>query len=138
MRTKARSGCPISLSLEVLGDRWSLLLLRDIMFAGKRSFNQFLSSDEAIATNILKDRLAGLVRAGLLTRSRDPSHSQRMIYHLTEKSITLVPTIVHLGSWGRQWLPSSPEDAAINAALTDAGPVAWDALMDQLRAEHLP
>jgi DNA-binding HxlR family transcriptional regulator len=133
-----RSGCPISLSLEILGDRWSLLVLRDIMFAGKRTFNQFVASDEAIATNILQDRLTSLVSAGLLTRAPDPTHSQRVIYSLTEQSITLVPTLVHIGSWGRQWLQPSPLEAAANAELVAGGPVAWDALMDDLRAEHLP
>lgn len=133
----ARSGCPINLSLEVVGDRWTLLILRDVMFAGKRTYNQLLSSDESIATNILQDRLARLVDTGLLTRSTDPTHRQRVIYRLTEKSITLLPTLVHIGAWGREWLRPSPAEAAKNEDLMSAGPAGWDALMDELRQEHL-
>src|SRR5271156_2949194 len=91
MRDAHRSGCPINLTLEVLGDRWSLLILRDMIFGGARRFRELLRSQERIASNILADRLRTLVEAGLLTRSGDPSHKQKAIYSLTEKAIALVP-----------------------------------------------
>ncbi len=108
MRETGRSGCPINLAVEVLGDRWSLLILRDMIFAGKRSYNQLLDGDERIATNILRDRLNFLVKSGLLTKSPDPDQPRRKIYGLTARSIALVPLLVHLGFWGQQWLPASP------------------------------
>src|SRR5262245_11014584 len=83
-----RSGCPINLTLEVLGDRWSLIVIRDMMFGNRRHFRELQSqSMEGIASNILADRLKRLVEAGLLTRADDPSHKQKAIYSLTEKAI---------------------------------------------------
>ena len=105
-----RSGCPINLALEVLGDRWSLIVIRDIMFGNRRHFRELLTrSEEGIASNILAARLKRLVEAGLLSRSDDPAHRQRGIYSLTEKAIQLVPVLVQLGAWGRRHLPTSPE-----------------------------
>ena len=137
MRDLKRSNCPISLSLEVIGDRWSLLILRDMIFAGKRSYNEFLASDERIATNILRDRLNALVAAKLLVRAPDPEHKQRKTYRLTERAISLTPTIIHLGHWGQLWLPTSKPLAAQARALHQGGPEGWQALMERLRREHL-
>src|SRR4051812_34290926 len=92
--TEPRSYCPINLSLEIFGDTWSLLVLRDMMFSGKRHFRELLQSDERISSNILADRLARLVDHGLLTKADDPTHKQKAIYSLTEKAITLLPVIV--------------------------------------------
>ena len=138
MRDGQRSGCPINLTLEVLGDRWSLLVLRDIIFGGARRFRELLrGSQERIASNILADRLRTLVDAGLLTRSGDPSHKQKAIYSLTEKAITLVPVLAHLGAWGNRWLPVT-EELSIRARLMEAGgPSLWERFMDELRQEHL-
>ena len=87
-----RSGCPINLSLEVFGDRWSLIVLRDVIFGGRRHFRELLTrSEEGIASNILADRLRRLAAAGMLTSAPDPAHRQRTILSLTEKSIALVP-----------------------------------------------
>jgi DNA-binding HxlR family transcriptional regulator len=134
---EARSGCPINLSLEVFGDRWSLLILRDIIFGGKRHFRELQRSDEEIASNILADRLKKLVESGLLTKRDDPAHKQKGIYSLTEMSIALVPVLAHLGAWGRRWLPVS-EDMAIRAQLLEeGGPRMWGQFMDELRQEHL-
>jgi DNA-binding HxlR family transcriptional regulator len=137
MREGHRSGCPINLTLEILGDRWSLLILRDIMFGGARRFRELLRSQERIASNILADRLRTLVEAGLLTRSGDPSHKQKAIYSLTEKAIALVPVIAQIGAWGSRWLPAS-EALSIRARLIEAGgPPLWQRFMAELRQEHL-
>src|ERR1051326_4479630 len=95
-----RSGCPINLTLEVLGDRWSLIVIRDVMFGNRRHFRELLTrSEERIASNILADRLKRLVDSGLLTRRDDPTHRQKAIYSLTEPAIRLVPLLAQMGAW---------------------------------------
>jgi len=139
--SEPRSYCPINLSLEVFGDSWSLLVLRDMMFAGKRHFRELLQSDERISSNILADRLARLVEQGLLTRSEDPTHKQKAIYSLTEKSITLLPVVVQIGAWGSRWVPDAkklePGARKVVRQIQEGGPRMWEKLMDELRAEHL-
>jgi len=138
MEETHRSGCPINLTLEVLGDRWSLIVIRDVMFGNRRHFRELLqSSEEGIASNILADRLKKLVEKGLLMRSDDPSHKQKAIYSLTEMSIELVPLFAEMGAWGRRHLAVS-EDLAIRAELLEKGgrPL-WRDFMDELRFLHL-
>jgi DNA-binding HxlR family transcriptional regulator len=138
MAEAERSGCPINLTLEVLGDRWSLLVIRDMMFGNRRHFRELLTrSDERIASNILADRLKRLTDAGLITRADDPSHRQKAIYSLTERAIQLVPLLAVMGAWGAQHLAVTPE-LAVRAQLLEAGgPAVWDEVMDDLRAAHL-
>lgn len=131
-----RSDCPINLSLEVFGDRWSLLILRDLMFAGKRHFREFLRSEEGISSNILADRLGKLLDEGLVVRTGDPTHKQKAIYSLTEKAIDLVPVFVHLGAWGGRHLPASEELSAAARGLEEGGPEMWESLIAELREEH--
>jgi DNA-binding HxlR family transcriptional regulator len=136
-----RSYCPINLSLEIYGDTWTLLVLRDMMFSGKRHFRELLQSDEGISSNILADRLARLVEHGLLTKSDDPTHKQKAIYSLTEKAIALLPIVVQIGAWGSRWVPDARKlDGAARRYLREiqeGGPRLWDRRMDELRAEHL-
>ncbi|KQZ14810.1 MarR family transcriptional regulator [Mesorhizobium sp. Root554] len=138
MAMDLRSGCPINLSLEVFGDRWSLIILRDMIFGGKRHFRELLTTSiEGIASNILADRLKRLMEFGMLTKADDPTHKQKAIYSLTEKSIALVPIMAQLGAWGRAWLPVSEELSIRAELLEDGGPAMWEAFMADLRAEHL-
>ena len=133
-----RSGCPINLTVELLGDRWSLVVLRDVMFGGRRTYGALLSkSDEGISSNLLADRLKKLVAAGMLTKEDDPTHKQKAIYALTEKSISLVPIFAHLGAWGRRWLPATPKYTIRAQLLEEGGPEMWSRFMDDLRGEHL-
>jgi DNA-binding HxlR family transcriptional regulator len=133
-----RSGCPINLSIEVIGDRWSLLVIRDMMFGNRHHFGELLAgSEEGIASNILADRLRRLTEQGLISRAPDPSHKQKVIYSLTEPAIELVPVIAHLGAWGRRHLPTTPELAIRAQLLEEGGPVLWDEFMDELREQHL-
>jgi DNA-binding HxlR family transcriptional regulator len=133
-----RSGCPINLTLEILGDRWSLIVIRDIMFGNRRNFRELLqNSPEGIASNILADRLRRLLDKGLLTREDDPTHKQKAIYSLTEMAIDLVPLFAHMGAWGRKHLPVSEELSIRAEHLEDGGPALWDDFMDELRAKHL-
>jgi len=96
---KRRSGCPLNASVEMLGDRWSLLILRDMMLRGFRSYKQFLESYEGIATNILADRLRKLQAYGIITTERDPSDGRRLFYLLTEKGIDLAPVLTEMVLW---------------------------------------
>src|SRR6202044_1851503 len=101
VKSTQRSGCPINLTLEMLGDRWSLIVIRDVMFGNRRHYRDLLThSEEGIASNILADRLKRLVAAGLLSRREDPSHKQKAIYSLTEPAIQLVPLLAEMGTWG--------------------------------------
>jgi DNA-binding HxlR family transcriptional regulator len=133
-----RSGCPINLTLEVVGDRWSLLIIRDIIFGDRRHFRELLTrSEEKIASNILADRLKRLTEQGILTRAEDPSHKQKGIYSLTEPGVQLLPILAQMGGWGRRHLPVT-EELGIRAELLDeGGPAMWDAFMDELREVHL-
>lgn len=138
MLTEQRSGCPINLSLEVFGDKWSLIVIRDMMFGNRRHFNVLLNgSEEGIASNVLADRLQRLVDLGMITRAADPSHKQKVIYSLAEPAIQLVPVLAHLGAWGRRHLPVSRELSVRAELLERGGPDFWDRFMDELREQHL-
>lgn len=138
MAQTGRSGCPINLTLERLGDPWSLIVVRDLMFGNRRSYGALLThSEEGIASNILADRLKRLVAAGLVTRRDDPTHRQKGIYSLTEASIQLVPLLAHMGAWGRRHTAVSEELSVRAALLESGGPALWDAFMEELRHLHL-
>src|SRR3954467_6792557 len=96
-----RSGCPINLTLEVLGDRWSLIVVRDVMFSNRRRYRELLTrSEEGVASNVLADRLKRPVAPGLLSKAGDPRHKQSAIYSLMEPAIQLVPLLATMGAWG--------------------------------------
>ena len=137
MKDDIRSGCPINLSLEVFGDKWSLLIIRDMIFGGKRHFRELLRSQEGISSNILADRLKMLVEQGMLTKADDPTHKQKAIYSLTEMTIALVPIMAQLGAWGRRYLPVSEELSIRAEQMENGGPELWDRFMDELRHDHL-
>jgi DNA-binding HxlR family transcriptional regulator len=96
---KRRSGCPLNASVEILGDRWSLLIIRDMMLRGFRSYKEFLESYEGIATNILADRLRKLMAHGIITTKADPSDGRKLIYLLTPKGIDLAPVLTEMVLW---------------------------------------
>ncbi len=132
-----RSECPINAAVEVLGDRWTLLVLRDIVFGDLRYFRELQSgSVEGIASNILADRLKRLVRSGLLTRE-DTRPGQRARYSLTEPAIQLVPVFAQLGSWGLRHRPTSSALRVRAELLEQGGPALWQEFMDELRHVHL-
>ena len=94
-----RSGCPLNASVEMLGDRWSLLIVRDMMLLGYRSFKQFLNSRERIASNILADRLRRLEKFGIISSAPDPSDGRKLIYSLTPKGLGLAPVLTEMVLW---------------------------------------
>lgn len=133
-----RSGCPINLTLEVLGDKWSLIVVRDMMFGNRRHFRELLTlNQEGIASNILSDRLKRLTAQGVISKRDDPSHKQKAIYSLTEKGIELLPVFAMIGAWGSRWLPVTMSLSIRARLLDEGGPQMWDDFMAELRAEHL-
>src|SRR3979409_1976692 len=96
---KRRSGCPLNASVEILGDLWSLLIIRDMMLRGFRSYKEFLESHERIATNILADRLWKLEAYGIISAKPDPSDGRKLIYLLTPKGIDLAPVLTEMVLW---------------------------------------
>jgi len=136
MASKQKSGCPINLSLELLGDRWTLLIIRDLVFAGKRHFREFLLSDEGISSRTLAERLQTLQDEGILTRSEDPTHGLKAIYRLTEAGIDLLPVLATLGAWGSRHRKADSDLAGIAEALSAGGEAALEAMKTKLRAEH--
>jgi len=97
--TKRRSGCPLNASVEMLGDRWSLLVIRDMMLLGRRTFKEFLGSYERPATNVMADRLRRLAAYGIIRTERDPTDGRKLIYQLTPKGIDLAPVLTELVLW---------------------------------------
>jgi DNA-binding HxlR family transcriptional regulator len=138
MTDAQRSGCPINLTLEVIGDKWSLLIVRDLMFGNRRHFRELLTkSEEGISSNILADRLKTLLDQGIITREDDPSHKQKGIYSLTEQGIELLPILAQMAGWGYKYLPVSEELGIRAKLLSEGGPKMWAELMDELREAHL-
>lgn len=98
-RTRRRSGCPLNASVEMLGDRWSLLIIRDMMLRGFKTYKEFLECYEGIATNILADRLRKLAAYGIITTEPDPSDGRKTIYRLTPKGMDLAPVLTEMVLW---------------------------------------
>ncbi len=143
--------CPVNVAVEIVGDPWSLLVVRDIVFYGKQTFGEFLAGDERITTSVLADRLAMLVREGILTKSRSRVDRRREHYALTPKGLAFIPALVELANWGVTygsdvtanpfWIGKSRDDPrALNKLIRDtvqAGGAVWrgpNSVIDQL--EH--
>ncbi|MER9748361.1 helix-turn-helix domain-containing protein [Mesorhizobium sp. M0140] len=137
MSTRERSGCPINLSLELIGDRWTLLIVRDMVFAGKKHFREFLQSDEGISSRTLAERLQTLQEEGILTRSDDPTHGLRTVYRLTEAGIDLLPVLATLGAWGSKHRKADDKLARIADELVAGGEAALERMEAALRTEHI-
>lgn len=98
-----RSTCPISTALDIFGDKWSLLIIRDLMFNGKKTYGGFLNSEEKIATNILADRLSILERSEIISRHSHPDSKAKVLYKLTAKGIDLIPVMVEIIAWSEKY-----------------------------------
>jgi DNA-binding HxlR family transcriptional regulator len=133
-----RSECVINLTVEIFGDQWSLLVIRDIIFMNRRHFRELLTkSVEGIASNILADRLQKLVQQGIIVKSQDPSHKQKAIYSLTESGIELLPLLMEMVAWGHKRLPAS-RLKGLAQVLEEGGPKLRAEFMSKLRETHLP
>jgi len=111
--THSRSDCPINYLVELLGDKWSLLILRDMLLTGKTAYGDFLTSKEKIATNILASRLVSLEQAGLIAKARDPANHRKYIYSLTDKGLDLAPLFVEIVLWSGKYHHVPPEREAM-------------------------
>ena len=120
-----RSDCPINGALETFGDPWSLLIIRDIVYFGKKTYGEFLASEEGMATNILASRLAHLEHQGLLVKKLSEKDKRKEEYILTEKGLDLIPVLVEMANWSAQHDPHT------------AAPVAWIALMKAEREKMI-
>src|SRR5205823_13424394 len=132
MKDKPRSGCPVSVSLEIFGDRWSLLIIRDLMVRGFRTFKEFEQSGEGIATNILADRLQKLETAGILIAETEQEDARRINYRLSEKGIDLAPVLLELLMWGARHERTGLPPAAVAGMATNG-----NALLREVRRRWL-
>lgn len=107
--TKTRSGCPVSCSLDIWGDKWTLLIVRDLMMAKQCTYGDFLKSEEKIATNILASRLQTLEENGMITKSNHPDSKAKVLYTLTPKGIDLLPVMIEINLWAEKYLPIAAE-----------------------------
>jgi DNA-binding HxlR family transcriptional regulator len=101
-RAENKSHCPVNFALETFGDTWSLLIVRDIVFWGKRTYGEFMDSGEGIATNVLAARLAHLEQKGILRKGPHPSDGRKEMYTLTEKGLALIPILLEMCGWSAQ------------------------------------
>lgn len=135
-----RSYCPVNLIVEVIGDKWSLLILRDIIFYKRRHFNELLrQSEEKIASNILRDRLAMFEKEGLITKGKgsEDSHKQKVTYSLTEKSIDLLSVLVPAIGWSVKYEPVNMVKYKPAIDLLESGPAGLEAFRKYLLEEHV-
>jgi DNA-binding HxlR family transcriptional regulator len=117
-----RSPCPIACSLDLIGDRWTILVIRDMMFLGKQRFEEFLESPEGISTNILANRLRSLEEAGLVVKQPYSNHSRRMNYQLTERGKSLRPVVKAIAAWGLKHIPNTGIYDSKSSTTQDAEP----------------
>jgi DNA-binding HxlR family transcriptional regulator len=104
---KRRTGCPIAFGLDTFGDRWTLLIIRDILLRDCKTYGDFLEAGEGIATNILADRLKQLEQFDIITKSRDPKNRRRYLYRLTEKGLDLTPVLLEMVRWSFKYDPDT-------------------------------
>ena len=114
-----RSGCPIGISLDIFGDRWSLLVVRDLMFKGLRTFKEFAAAGEGIATNVLAERLERLEWAGIIARATDPDDARRVLYHLTDKGMALAPVLIEMVIWAARYEKTDAPPQTVRAMRED-------------------
>jgi DNA-binding HxlR family transcriptional regulator len=130
MARPAADTCPINASLLVIGDRWSLLVVRDLLFAGYRTFNEFLHAGQGIATNVLADRIKNLLDAGIVAKEPDPSDGRKWLYSLTEKGLDLAPVLLELSKWG-----SRHEGGVAPPGILERWAADRECLLDDLREQ---
>ena len=127
-----RSDCPIARALDFIGDKWTLVLLRDIIMVRKRYFQELLAGNEGIASNILASRLKLLEAAGMITRRRDPGQARRVIYEPTGKALDLLPVLIELIRWGMKYDRNAAAPARFVRRLAED----YDGLIADIRATH--
>lgn len=122
-KLRKRSACPISSALDIFGDKWSLLIVRDILMYKKRTYNEFLHSKEGIATNILADRLGLLEAIGIISKEKQPEGHNKYFYRLTRSGLDLAPILIEIILWSDRHLTISPEAKRLAKQLRESGKV---------------
>ncbi len=135
--TDVRSHCPTNFAVEHIGDKWSLLIIRDLMFKGKRHYNEFLTAEEGVSTSVLGSRLRDLQKAGLITRSADRVKKSRVRYSLTQKGIDLLPMMVEMIVWSGRYDAKTAAPQAFLDAATQTREAFLADLRAGLMADHL-
>jgi DNA-binding HxlR family transcriptional regulator len=130
---KRRSACPISYSLDFIGDKWTLLVVRDLVFSNKRHYGEFLKSGEAIASNILADRLLKLEAGGIVRKLPDPDNGVRYVYTLTDKGLDLIPVMLELAAWGAAHDPKTGAPKAFMRRFREDR----EGLIEEIRKSHV-
>ncbi len=125
-----RSGCPIAISLDLFGDRWSLLIVRDLLFKNLRTYSQFAAAGEGIASNVLADRLERLQGAGIIEPRPDPEDGRRVMYRLTEKGLDLAPALIEIVIWAARHEETDAPPDVVKEMMTNR-----KAVLAQLRSE---
>lgn len=127
-----RSDCPVNVCLEIFGDRWSLLIVRDLLFKSQHEFKDYLGAKEGIATNVLSDRLRRLEENGIVTRTPHSSDGRRVDYRLTEKGLDLLPALIEMTLWATKHETTSAPADLMERLRTDR-----EGLCAELREIHL-
>ncbi len=136
MRSQKRSYCPLSSFLDILGDKWSLLVVRDMLFRGKRTFGEFRDSYEKVATNILADRLSLLEREGFVTKQVHPESRAKYLYELTDKAFDLLPFLLELIVWSDKYLEIHDEARALAADIRQDRAAVVERILAKRRSER--
>lgn len=134
MRKDRRSPCPIAFSLDLFGDRWTLLILRDMVFGHRHYYREFLEAGEGISTNILADRLSRLVAEGMVEKARDPEDRKQFRYTLTDKGLDLLPVLLEMIAWGSRNDPDTGATGSFPDRIRDERP----AVIEEIRRLHRP
>jgi DNA-binding HxlR family transcriptional regulator len=131
-KQKRKSDCPINYAMEIFGDRWTFLIVRDLMFKGKNHYGEFLKSEEKIATNMLADRLQLLEDNGIVSKKSDPSHGSKWLYKLTKKGLDLMPLLVDMIIWSAKYDKQTAADKVFVRQATSNR----EKLITEIRTKH--
>jgi len=134
---KKRSDCPISSSLDIWGDKWSLLIVRDLIFSMQCTYGDFLKSEEKIATNILATRLQMLESNGIIVKLNHPGSKAKVLYQLTQKGIDLLPIMIEIHLWADKYSTIPPERNAIIKELKNNKEAFIKSYTEQLKKHQL-
>ncbi len=132
-----KSGCPQHLTLDIIGDKWTLLIIRDMILEDKKYFREFLKSPEKIATNILTNRLQSLEKEGVIRKKKDEHHKQKIKYLLTQKGIDLFPILMQNAKWSLKYQPVDRNEAEKVKSILDGGSDKIQTIMQELKTMHL-
>lgn len=133
-----KSHCPINFALEIFGDRWTLLIIRDILFMGKRYYGDFVSSEEGISTNILADRLNLLEREGFVQKHDDEAHGSKYVYQPTQKAIDLMPMLLEMILWSAKYDPDTAAPQSTIAKMKKDKSGFLKNVVASLKSRHVP